>query len=72
MVKKMGGQGQIAVTLGGDHSIALGTVSGPGHLACDPGCAVVWVDAQADINTLSSLKSGYITWHASQLQYQVG
>jgi len=44
MVKKMGGQGQIAVTLGGDHSIALGTVSGPGHLACDPGCAVVWVE----------------------------
>jgi arginase len=56
MVKQMVSQGQLAVTLGGDHSIALGTVAG--HLACDPDCVVVWVDAHADINTLTSSNSG--------------
>jgi len=56
MVKQMLDEGKMAVTLGGDHSIALGTVSG--HLAADPECVVVWVDAHADINTLSSSNSG--------------
>ena len=67
MVKKMVGQGEIAVTLGGDHSIALGTVAG--HLACDPDCVVVWVDAHADINTLSSSESGNM--HGMPLSFNI-
>ena len=67
MVKKMVGQGEIAVTLGGDHSIALGTVAG--HLACDPNCVVVWVDAHADINTLSSSESGNM--HGMPLSFNI-
>ena len=67
MVKKMVGEGEIAVTLGGDHSIALGTVAG--HLACDPDCVVVWVDAHADINTLSSSESGNM--HGMPLSFNI-
>ena len=67
MVKKMVGEGEIAVTLGGDHSIALGTVAG--HLVCDPDCVVVWVDAHADINTLSSSESGNM--HGMPLSFNI-
>jgi len=67
MVKKIVGEGQIAVTLGGDHSIALGTVAG--HLACDPDCVVIWVDAHADINTLSSSESGNM--HGMPLSFNI-
>jgi len=49
-------QDQIVVTLGGDHSVGLGTVAG--HLEHDPEAVVVWVDAHADINTLVSSGSG--------------
>jgi len=67
MVKKMVGQGEIAVTLGGDHSIALGTVAG--HLSHDPDCVVVWVDAHADINTLSSSETGNM--HGMPLSFNI-
>ena len=67
MVKQMVSQGQLAVTLGGDHSIALGTVAG--HLACDPDCVVVWVDAHADINTLTSSNSGNM--HGMPLSFNI-
>ena len=56
MVKQILDKGHVALTLGGDHSIALGTVAG--HLASDPDCVVIWVDAHADINTISSSNSG--------------
>ena len=67
MVKKMVEQGQLAVTLGGDHSIALGTVAG--HLASDPRCVVVWVDAHADINTISSSNTGNM--HGMPLSFNI-
>jgi len=67
MVKKIVEQGQLAVTLGGDHSIALGTVAG--HLACDPSCVVVWVDAHADINTISSSNTGNM--HGMPLSFNI-
>jgi len=66
-VKEIIGQGQIAVTLGGDHSIAIGTVAG--HLACDPDCMVVWVDAHADINTMSS--SATKNMHGMPLSFNI-
>ena len=52
------GAGQLAVTLGGDHSLSLGTLAA--SLAHDPDCIIIWVDAHADINTLSSSSSGHM------------
>merc|ERR1712013_244460 len=59
MVKKMVEQGQLAVT--------LGTVAG--HLASDPRCVVVWVDAHADINTISSSNTGNM--HGMPLSFNI-
>jgi len=55
-VSRILGMGQVAVTLGGDHSVGLGTLAG--HLQHDPEAVVIWVDAHADINTLASSASG--------------
>jgi len=71
MVKQILDQGHIALTLGGDHSIGLGTVAG--HLSSDPDCVVIWVDAHADINTISTSNSGNmhgmpVSFNIKQLQ----
>jgi arginase len=51
-------QGQIPIVLGGDHSIALGTLGG---LAArhGPG-AVLWFDAHGDLNTPDTTPSGNV------------
>lgn len=48
--------GHFALTLGGDHSIAVGTVSGA--LRANSQTRVIWVDAHADINTPHVSPSG--------------
>ena len=45
------GQHDVVVTLGGDHSVAIGTIHGHGHTVRHDKLAVLWVDAHADINT---------------------
>lgn len=42
-------EGALSLTLGGDHSIGVGSVAGA--LKSRPETAVVWVDAHADINS---------------------
>jgi arginase len=49
---------RIPITLGGDHSIAMGTVCGNASLELNQEMCVIWVDAHSDINTVSSTKSG--------------
>ncbi|CAG8480348.1 371_t:CDS:2 [Cetraspora pellucida] len=49
-------RGQLALTLGGDHSLALGTVSGT--LSVYPEACLIWIDAHADINTPDTTESG--------------
>lgn len=49
---------QFVLTLGGDHSLAMGTISAA--LAADPETCVIWVDAHGDINTPDSTESGNI------------
>lgn len=49
-------EGRLPLTIGGDHSVAIGTVSGV--LSRLPDCGVIWVDAHADINTMSGTLSG--------------
>ncbi|KAG6331153.1 hypothetical protein ID866_7934 [Astraeus odoratus] len=60
--------GQLAVTLGGDHSLAMGTISGT--LDSYPDACVVWVDAHADINTTETTGSGNI--HGMPLSFLLG
>ena len=42
-------KGRFVLTLGGDHSIGVGTLAG--ILQARPDVGVLWVDAHADINT---------------------
>ncbi len=50
--------GRIPVVLGGDHSIALGTLGG---LAARRGAgAVLWIDAHGDLNTPATTPSGNV------------
>ncbi|KAL1429802.1 hypothetical protein MTO96_015666 [Rhipicephalus appendiculatus] len=51
--------GRVLVNLGGDHTMAIGTVSGHAQ-ATHSDLAVIWVDAHADINTPTSSASGNI------------
>ncbi|KAJ2850510.1 Arginase, catabolizes arginine to ornithine and urea [Coemansia brasiliensis] len=62
-------QGRLAVTLGGDHSIAMGTLAGSSSVYGSDMC-VVWVDAHADINTPSSTDSGNL--HGCPLSFVLG
>ena len=55
-VKSILESGHMALTLGGDHSIGLGSVAA--SLEHDPDTVVVWVDAHADINTMTTSNSG--------------
>jgi arginase len=56
-------QGRFVLTLGGDHSIAIGTVAGVAQAIrerLNKEIAVIWVDAHADINTPETSDSGNI------------
>ena len=55
--------GRCVLTLGGDHSIAIGTISGTAKAIRERlgrEMAVIWVDAHADINTPETSDSGNI------------
>lgn len=56
-------QGRLVLTLGGDHSIAIGTVGGTARAVRERlgrEVAVIWVDAHADINTPETSGSGNV------------
>ena len=56
-------KGRCVLTLGGDHSIAIGTISGTAKAIrerLNREMAVIWVDAHADINTPETSDSGNI------------
>lgn len=50
--------GHICLTLGGDHSIAVGTVDG--HVKAKQEICILWIDAHADLNTNKTSDSGNI------------
>ncbi|XP_058238651.1 arginase-2, mitochondrial [Hemibagrus wyckioides] len=50
------GAGHTALMLGGDHSLAIGSVAG--HALQRPDLCLIWVDAHADINTPMTSPSG--------------
>ncbi len=55
-------QGVFPVVLGGDHSIAAGTVAGVASCYCrkNKSIGLIWVDAHADMNTPETSPSGNI------------
>jgi arginase len=56
-------EGRCVLTLGGDHSIAIGTVAGTAKAIRERlgrEMALIWVDAHADINTPETSSSGNI------------
>ncbi len=53
---KAASEGDVVVSMGGDHSLATGSVGG--ILKARPEVAVIWVDAHADINTAATTGSG--------------
>ena len=59
---------EFPLTLGGDHSIAMGTVSATVEKYPDVG--VLWIDAHADINTLDSTDSGNL--HGCPVSFLMG
>ncbi len=54
--------GRIPITLGGDHSIAVGSITGvsKAYREQDRKIGLIWVDAHADINTPDSSPSGNV------------
>ncbi|KAF2650943.1 Ureohydrolase [Lophiostoma macrostomum CBS 122681] len=65
--------GKLVLTLGGDHSIAIGTISGTARAVRERlgrELAVIWVDAHADINTPETSESGNI--HGMPVSFLTG
>ncbi|OWK01919.1 ARG1, partial [Cervus elaphus hippelaphus] len=48
--------GRISLVLGGDHSMAIGSISG--HARVHPDLCVIWVDAHTDVNTPLTTTTG--------------
>ncbi|ODQ80837.1 hypothetical protein BABINDRAFT_161041 [Babjeviella inositovora NRRL Y-12698] len=67
-VKFAAEQGTMPITLGGDHSIAIGTVAGV--LSKYPNAGVLWIDAHADINTPLTTDSGNL--HGCPVSFLMG
>jgi arginase len=62
MVESILSSGKFPLVLGGDHSIAAGTVSGVSHYCrqCGGKVGLIWIDAHADMNTPESSPSGNV------------
>ncbi len=61
-VEKACTQGKVPLVLGGDHSVAVGTVSGVSHAlrAKRQSLGLIWIDAHADMNTPETSPSGNV------------
>ncbi|PBK78763.1 arginase [Armillaria solidipes] len=71
VAKVVGGhaaRGELPLTLGGDHSLAMGTISGT--LGTHPNACVIWIDAHTDINTPETTDSGNI--HGMPVSFLLG
>jgi len=52
--------GNFPIVIGGDHSVAIGSLYAAGEYAGSDDISVVWIDAHTDINTEISTVTGYI------------
>ena len=71
-VEKTASQGKVPLVLGGDHSIAVGTVAGMSRLyrKRKQKIGLIWIDAHADMNTPETSPSGNV--HGMPLACCVG
>jgi arginase len=62
MVEKAADNGRVPLVMGGDHSIAVGTVSGMSRhfQKTNQKTGLIWIDAHADMNTPATSPSGNI------------
>lgn len=62
LVDKVVGEGKMPLVLGGDHSIAAGTVAGIAqhHRGRSERIGLIWIDAHADMNTPDTSPSGNV------------
>jgi arginase len=67
-VREAIGAGELALTLGGDHAIAIGTIAGATGEA--DRLAVIWIDAHADLNWPEVSPSGHV--HGMALAVALG
>lgn len=58
---------RMVVAIGGDHSMAIGSLYG--HWLAQPDVAILWIDAHADINT--PLTSGSGNMHGMPLSFVI-
>ncbi|XP_043497443.1 arginase, hepatic isoform X1 [Polistes fuscatus] len=57
-VQKILKDDRCVLTLGGDHSVSIGTIDG--HVQAMEDVAVLWIDAHADLNTNKTSESGNV------------
>ena len=71
-VVKVMGEGRVPVTLGGDHSLAMGSIAGVSkhHRAKGEKVGLIWFDAHGDMNTPESTNSGNV--HGMPLAHTLG
>ncbi|WFD32994.1 arginase [Malassezia sp. CBS 17886] len=67
-VTKHARAGAFPLTIGGDHSLAIGTAIGVAR--AHPDAAIIWVDAHADINTPATTPSGNL--HGCPMAFALG
>jgi arginase len=72
MVKRVAEKGQVPLVLGGDHSVAVGTVSGMSKHLREAGqkLGLLWIDAHPDMNTPQTSPSGNV--HGMPLACLIG
>lgn len=66
------GQGRVPVVLGGDHSLAIGSIAGVAEHEAGKGgrIGLIWIDAHGDMNTPWSTPSGNV--HGMPLSHVLG
>ena len=72
LVEKAAGDGKFPIVLGGDHSIAAGTITGMAKYfkKSKRKLGVIWIDAHADMNTPATSPSGNV--HGMPLAATIG
>ena len=63
------GAGNLPIVIGGDHSVAMGSIAAAAETSPEP-LTVVYIDGHTDINTEESTESGYI--HGMPLAQAMG
>lgn len=75
VVERVAREGGMPIVLGGDHSIAMGTLAGLAR-AYERAPGLIWIDAHADINSPDSSRTGNVhgmpLWFALERGYALG